>query len=76
MKVKPTSPSDQLAQVQLVPRFHDLLACVDDEELLEVFHDFFVRASNSDQGIVSDQRSDSSTPRGLPTKTPPRGRGQ
>ena len=75
MKVRQTSPSDLLAVEQLLPRFYELLASVDDEEFFEVFHDFMVPANDSDQALVSDQTPGSSTPRGVPRKTPPRGRG-
>jgi len=57
MKVRQTSPSDLLADEELVPRFNDLLASVDDEELFEIFHDFMVPANDSDQALVSDQPS-------------------
>ena len=75
MKVRQTSPSDLLAHRELVPRFYELLASVDDEELLKILHDFMVPANDSYQANVSDRASGSSMPRGLPTKTPPRGLG-
>ena len=75
MKVRQTSPSDLLADEELVPRFYELLASVDDEELFEIFHDFMVPANDSDQALVSDQTPGSSTPRGVPRKAPPGGRG-
>jgi hypothetical protein len=56
MKVRQTSTSDLLAHEKLVPRFYDLLASVDDEELREVFHDFMVPSNDSDQAIVSAVR--------------------
>jgi hypothetical protein len=70
MKVRQISLSDLLAdEKKLVPWFYDLLASVDDEELHEIFHDFMVPANDS------DQTPGSSTPRGLPRKTPSRRRG-